>query len=82
MDTADTKLVLVLSRQEQLITMALAFAVLFGVWVFLFHAGIGGLIYSIPVVISAVVTAICTVYPGNENLSKQEKIAKSGLVIP
>ena len=62
--------------------MALAFAALIGVWVFLFQAGIGDLIYSNPVVISAVVTAICMVYPGNENLSKQEKTAKSGLFIP
>ena len=80
-DTADSKLVLILSRKEQLITVALTFAALFGVQVFLFQVDIGSLIYANPVVISAAVAAICVVYPGNENLSKEEKAAKSGLFI-
>jgi len=82
-DTADSKLVLVLARKEQLITVALTLVALYAVWVFLFQeqGGFSALIDTKTVVISAVVTAICMVYPGNENLSKPEKAARSGLFI-
>jgi hypothetical protein len=82
-DTADPKLVVVLTRKEQFITAALTLVALYVVWVFLFQdqSGFAALTDANPVVISAVVTIICMVYPGNENLSKQEKAARSGLFI-
>ena len=82
-DKADPKLVLVLSRKEQVITVALTLVALYVVWVFLFQNqyGFGALTDANPVVISAVVTTICMVYPGNENLGKEEKAARSGLFI-
>lgn len=83
MDTADPNFELVLSRKEQFITVALTLVALYVVWVFLFQNqyGFGALTDANPVLISAVVTTICMAYPGNENLSKQEKAAKSGLFI-
>ena len=83
LDTAEPKPKLILSKKEQIITVALTLAALCVVWVFLFQnqSGFAALTAANPVVISAVVTTICMVYPGNENLSKQEKAAKSGLFI-
>ena len=82
-DTADSKLVFVLSRKEQVITVALTFVALYVVWVFLFKDlnGFGSLIGWNPLVISAAIAAICVVYPGNENLTEPEKAARSGLFI-
>ena len=82
-DTADPKLVLMLSRKEQFITIALTLVASYVVWFFLFQnqSGFSALIETNSVVISGVVTAICMVYPGNENLSMQEKAARSGLFI-
>jgi hypothetical protein len=82
-DTADPKLVLVLSRKEQFITLALTLVALYVVWFFLFQnqSGLAALIETNSMVISAVVAAICMVYPGNENLSKPEKAARSDLFI-
>jgi hypothetical protein len=83
LDAAEPKPKLILSKKEQIITVALTLVALYVVWVFLFQnqSGFAALTDANPVVISAVVTTICMVYPGNENLSKQEKAAKSGLFI-
>jgi len=83
LDTAEPKPKLILSKKEQIITVALALVALYVVWVFLFQDqwGFAALTDANPVVISAAVTAICMVYPGNENLSKEENAVKSGLFI-
>jgi len=82
-DTADPNLELVLTGKEQLFIMSLTFAALYVVWIFLFQdqSGLAMLTDTTAVVISAAVTAICLVYPGNENLGKQEKAARSGLFV-
>ena len=83
LDTADPKRVLMLSRKEQVISVALTFVALQFVWVFLFEHKTG-LIYLLDtksLTISAAVAAVYVVYPGNENLSKPEKAARSGLFI-
>ena len=82
-DTVDPKRVLVLSRKEQVISVALTFVALYVVWVFLFEHKTGLLFLTEPnsFAISAAVAVVCVVYPGNENLSKPEKAARSGLFI-
>ena len=82
-DTADPKRVLVLSRKEQVISVALTFVALYVVWVFLLEHKTDLLFLTEPnsFAISVAVAAVCVAYPGNENLSKPEKAARSGLFI-
>ena len=82
-DPAEENLKLTPSGTEQLTTVTLTLAALYVVWTILFQSklSLADLFDSSAVVISVAVTAICMIYPGNENLSLIEKIARSGLFI-
>jgi len=82
-DPAEANFNLTPSGTEQLTIVTLTLTAVYVVWTFLFQSELklAGLIDSSPVLISVAVMAICMIYPGNENLSLLEKIARSGLFI-